>query len=93
MRYPKISDDEKPSFCWDRSWTVGEIKRRLREADERERDRLMAWILREATFCEVWQFFSPREVADRLSSIQSQLGRWKDFWPYIIGKWRELGKI
>ena len=66
---------------------------KLRQAQGREREQLVAWILREATFQEVWLFLTPREVAEYLPRINSQLGRWQGFWNYIIGAWRELGRI
>lgn len=86
-------EDKIPSFCWDRNWTVSEIRRRLQVSKEWDRDLLMAWILRESPISEVWDYLSPLEVADSLPRILGFLGRRKDFWNYIIGAWRELGKI
>lgn len=86
-------EDKVPSFCWDRNWTVSEIRRRLQNSKGWDRDLLMAWILRESPISEVWDYLSPLEVADSLPKINRFLGRRKDFWNYIIGAWRELGKI
>ncbi|MBI4604081.1 MAG: hypothetical protein HY721_19160 [Planctomycetes bacterium] len=90
---PALKDDETPYFAWDRPLTVREIKERLRTSSGIERDRLVAWILREAAFRDVWQFLTPREVDVSLVRIERFLGRRRDFWRYIIREWHELGKL
>lgn len=82
-----------PYFCWDRNLTEAELKDQLKQLEGAERDRLVAWLLREAAFKEVWRFLTPKEVAECLPRIQPYLGRWRDFWNYITGAWHELGKI
>ncbi|MBN1900940.1 hypothetical protein JW926_06390 [Candidatus Sumerlaeota bacterium] len=88
-----IEEEKFPSFCWDRNWTVSEIRRRLRDSKQWDRDLLMAWIMRESPISEVWDYLTPVEVADSFPRIQRFLGRRRDFWNYIIGAWREPGKI
>jgi hypothetical protein len=88
-----LTDDEIPYFSWDRPLTVREIKEQLRSLSGFQRDRIMAWILREAAFADVWQFLSPEEVSARLPDIEPLLGRKRDFWKYIIREWHELGKL
>jgi hypothetical protein len=80
-------------FCWDRKLTEDEIREQLKHFQGTERDQLLAWLLCEAAFHDVWRFLTPLEVAAVLPRIQNSLGRWKDFWNYITGAWRELGKI
>lgn len=87
------SDNAIPHFCWDRAWTVADIRTRLAEARGTEYDRLLAWLLRECSFRDVWRFVTPEQVAEALPRITRQLGRWREFWPYILGAWRELGRI
>jgi hypothetical protein len=82
-----------PYFCWDRNLTEQEIKDQLKTLKGLERDRLIAWILREAAFKNVWTFLTPQEVFNSLPGIQHWLGRWGDFWNYITKEWHELGKI
>ncbi len=89
----QIKEDEVPYFCWDRPWNAAEVRRRLADAKGVERDRLMAWIMREAAFSDVWYFLRPKEVYDAFPRLEPFLGRWRDFWKYILSTWHELGKI
>jgi hypothetical protein len=89
----EMKEDKVPYFCWDRNLTEHEIKERLRTFEDREREQLIAWILREAAFKDVWRFLTPKEVFACLPRLQDSLGRWKDFWNYITRTWHELGKI
>ncbi|MGD2091932.1 MAG: hypothetical protein PVH61_37515 [Candidatus Aminicenantes bacterium] len=89
----KKTEKKIPYFCWDRELTEQQIKDQLKRKEGPERDNLIAWILREAAFKDVWRFLTPKEVANCLPRIQYSLGRWKDFWNYITKTWHELGKI
>lgn len=90
---PTEDESQVPVFCYDRPWTVAVIREKLKQATGAERDRLIAWILREAPYKEVWRYVTPEDVAECLPRVESQLGRWREFWKYTIGMWRELGKI
>lgn len=89
----KKKEDKLPYFCWDRRLTEHEIRDQLKTLEGKERERLIAWILREAAFKDVWRFLTPKEVFTYLPKLQDSLGRWKDFWNYITRTWHELGKI
>jgi len=89
----RVIENQVPNFCWDRDLTEIDIKSHLKNSSGFERDRLIAWILREAAFRDVWKFLTPGEVFECLPRIQHSLGRWRDFWNYITGVWHELGKI
>jgi hypothetical protein len=89
----KKKEDKVPYFCWDRRLTEHEIIDQLKTLQGTERERLIAWILREAAFKDVWRFLTPKEVYTHLPRLQDSLGRWKDFWNYITRTWHELGKI
>lgn len=61
MQLNLLKETDKPSFCWDRNWTIAEIRQKLVQADEKERISLVAWILREGTFTEIWNLlFYPK---------------------------------
>jgi hypothetical protein len=89
----KFNASEIPYFAWDRAETAEDIRRRLRTGAETEWRRTAAWILREATPSDVWQFLSPPEVFAALPALEPLLGRKRDFWIYILNKWHELGKF
>jgi len=56
MEIQRLTDTEKPSFCWDRDWTVGDIRRRLRDATGLERLLLIGRIVREGIFQGILEF-------------------------------------
>jgi len=87
------SDDTIPYICWDRDWTVADIRERLHSAQGVERHRLMAWLMRELKTPEVWYFLSLSEIRDEFSQISCWLGPAKPLWVYLLRKWNELGKI
>jgi len=89
----KWSADDIPYICWDRQWTVGEIRRRLQAQETGERFRVMAWLMRELKTSEVWSFLTPDAVYANFSEIKPWLGSSRSFWEYILGTWHELGKI
>ena len=93
MKFQKIADTEKPTFCWDRNWSIAEIKKRLAQSDENERLSLMAWILREGTFAEIWTILLPSEVYAFLNRLTPFLGRRKEYWRYTFNAWHRLGKV
>lgn len=89
----RLQDDTIPNFCWDRRWTVRDIRDRLRAATGDEWVRLASWILREAATDDVWAFLKPEDVRDHLIELTPFLGRRKEFWQFIIGTWHEMGKL
>ena len=80
-------------FCWTEGTTADEFRAHIQSDDERVRLQAMGRLFREARTRDVWAFVTPQEVADSLDRLLPTLGRRRDFWRYIIGKWRELGKI
>ena len=89
----KKVEKELTYLFWDRKLNEKDIKKQLKNLSGMKRDQLIAWILREAAFKDVWLFLTPRQVYDTLPRIQSNLGRWQGFWNYITETWHELGKI
>lgn len=88
-----FADKDIPYFAWDRCLTVADIRQQLAHATGPARLRLASWILREAKTEDVWQFMTPQEVAASLSKLLPFLGKRRAFWQYLIGAWRELGRI
>lgn len=93
MKIQSMAPDEKPSFCWDRDWTVADIKARLRVESGFERLRLIAWILREGTYDEIWNLLQPQQVYAMRDELLPMLGRKKEYWRYTLDVWHRMGKI
>jgi hypothetical protein len=86
------SDEGIPYFLWDQPMTVAELRRRLTGAPE-ERYRYLGKILREAREPDVWRFTTPAEVMREWARLEPQLGRRREFWRFLLAKWRELGLV
>jgi len=82
-----------PYFLWDEPMTVAEFRRRLKEASPAEQTRLLAKVLREARDTDVWQFTSPEEVWRRWPALSRHLGRRREFWEFLLARWRQGGLI
>ncbi len=89
----KFRPDEIPYFSYDRALPTTAIQALLTEPGSRGWLDTAAWIMREAAFGDVWQFLNPGDVNRYLDNLLPSLGRNRDFWCYIIGAWRELGKF
>jgi hypothetical protein len=79
-----------PYFLWDEPMTLAELRARL-VGDRPERLRLLGRILREARDTDVWRFTTPAEVVASWPELRRYLGRRRDFWEFLLGRWRELG--
>lgn len=85
--------DEIPYFSYDRAMTTGAIQSALAEKGSDTWIRTASWLMREAAFPDVWFFLKPVDVAVQLERLSPFLGKRREFWQYIIGAWRELGKF
>ena len=85
-------DDAIPYFLWDQPMTVAELRRRLHGSPD-ERLRYLGTILREAREPDVWRFTTPQEVVRDWNLLEPRLGRRREFWRFLLSKWRELGLI
>ena len=79
-----------PYFLWDEPLSVAALRSRLASAESPEKLRLIGKILREARDTDVWRFTTPGEVARLWPELQRHLGRRREFWEFLLGRWREL---
>jgi hypothetical protein len=82
-----------PYFLWDEPMTVATLRERLGTASRAEATRPLGKILREAGDPDVWLFATPAEVAVRWNDLTPHLGRRRNFWEFLLGKWREEGLL
>ncbi|MBI5500743.1 MAG: hypothetical protein HY907_10915 [Deltaproteobacteria bacterium] len=73
--------------------TAGELRSRVREADEEERLVWIGRILREARYADVWSFLTTEDVVSRWDRLRGRLGRKNAFWNFLITSWRRHGLI
>ena len=86
-------DDAVPYFLWDEPMTVAELRKRLATASPVERLRLLGKILREAREADVWRFTTPQQIVEQWDRLAHHLGRRKDFWQYLLARWRSDGLL
>jgi len=67
--------DRRPYFLWDEDVSVAELRAILERGSQHERLRLAGKMLREARDTDVWQFLTPRAVAQLLPQLGRRLGR------------------
>jgi hypothetical protein len=84
-----LDDQESiPYFLWDEPMTVRALRERLATASQPERRRLLGKVLREARDTDVWRFTTPREVLADWTGLAPHLGRRREFWEYLLGRWQ-----
>ncbi|HEX3578094.1 MAG TPA: hypothetical protein VHY33_05970 [Thermoanaerobaculia bacterium] len=90
---PDLSREESiPYFLWDEPMTMRELRQRL-ERSEADRIRLLGKIMREAREQDVWLFTTVEEIIGRWDQLERHLGRRKDFWQFLLARWREQGLL
>jgi hypothetical protein len=72
--------------------TLHDLRERLARSEE-DRIGLLGKILREAREPDVWLFTTPEEVNRRWDQLERHLGRRRDFWSFLLGRWREQGLL
>jgi len=89
-----IANDERiPYFMWDYRYTVEQIKKNLAEGSESQRIWLMAKIMRDARYRDVWKFISLQDFLKYREQIMPRLGRMKGFWQFLYSRWIKYGII
>jgi hypothetical protein len=86
-------DDIVPYFMWDYQYTVGQVKEMLANGSEAERLWLMAKIMRDARYCDVWEFMTLREFLEYRERLMPRLGREKGFWQFMYSRWFKYGMV
>ena len=86
-------EEQRPYFLWDEDVSIAELRERLHGSDEYDRLRLLGKMLREARDIDVWEFVTPREVAEALPRVRHRLGRRREFWEWLVAGWREDGLL
>jgi hypothetical protein len=86
-------DDTVPYFMWDYQYTVGQIKEMLAKGPEFQRIWLMAKIMRDARYSDVWKFMTLQDFLKYRERLMPKLGWEKGFWQFMYSQWLKHGII
>jgi hypothetical protein len=86
-------DDIVPYFMWDYQYTVGQIKEMLANGDESDRIWLMAKIMRDARYKDVWKFMTLQDFLKYRERLMPRLGWFKGFWEFLYSRWIQYGIV
>lgn len=86
-------DDIIPYFMWDYRCTVGQIKEMLATGEESKKIWLMAKILRDARYADVWKFISLKDFLTYRERLLPRLGRERKFWEFMYTQWLAHGIV
>jgi len=87
-------EDTVPYFMWDYQYTVGQIKKMLATGPESQRIWLIAKIMRDARYGDVWEFISLQDFLKyRERLMKGRLGWKKGFWEFLYSRWIKYGIV
>lgn len=82
---------DRPYFLWDEELTVEEFRRRLRDEDPEVRAYYLGKLMRQAKPDDVFSFVTVDELQASLPTVTRYLGHTREFWIWLLGKWRDGG--
>lgn len=86
-------DDIVPYFMWDYRYTVGQIREMLATGEESKKIWLMAKILRDARYADVWKFITLEDFLAYRERLLPRLGRERKFWEFMYTQWLAHGIV
>ena len=78
----------RPYFLWDEELTLDEFRQRLTDPDVEVRAYYLGKLMRQATPDDVFSFVSLQELHAQLPALDRYLGRTRDFWHWLLERWR-----
>ena len=87
---PRLHDpDAVPYFLWDLGWTVVHVREVLKGGSTRDRDDLIARVLREANSRDVWLFLDWPAIEEAWPRVRHRLGRARPVWELMLSRHHE----
>ena len=83
---------QRPYFLWDEDMTIAGFKAEIASTGPRH-FYYIGKLLREAACDEAWKFITPQDVADSWAQIEPFLGRRREFWEFLLTRWRHARLI
>lgn len=80
LSYDIKNDNAIPYFMWDYCFTNKEIKNILISSDESKKVWLIAKIMRDARFEDIWRLLDLKEILQLKHMLEHRLGHRKKLW-------------
>jgi predicted DNA-binding protein (UPF0278 family) len=80
-----------PYFMWDYHLTNKEIRDILDGEDCPQKIWLMAKIMRDARFSDIWQLLSMEMIRENVRNLRNRLGRRKRIWDFLLERYEKYG--
>lgn len=77
-------DETRPYFLWWLDATVGDLRQKLRSADEEERAYWLGALLREANTRDVWLYTNVQEIRAAWPRLWRHLGKSRELWCHLL---------
>jgi hypothetical protein len=84
-----VDAQNRPYFLRDDNLTVDEFLERLRDPDPEVRAYFFGKLMRQAKPDDVFTFASVSEIEAQLPAIERYLGHSREFWVWLLSKWRD----
>ncbi|HUH04812.1 MAG TPA: hypothetical protein VML75_22600 [Kofleriaceae bacterium] len=86
-----VDERDRPYFLWDEDMTIAEFRDRLADPDPEVRAYFIGKLMRQAKPDDVFSFVTLDEICELRPSIERYLGRTKEFWLWLLDRWRPPG--
>jgi hypothetical protein len=83
-----VDKEGHPYFLWDCDMTLDEFREGLRRPDPEARAYLVGKLMRQAKPDDVFTFTTVDEIVELLPAIDRYLGHTREFWHWLLSKWR-----
>ncbi len=93
LSYDIEDDNAVPYYMWDYLLTNKEIKNILSSSDESKKIWLMAKIMRDAKFEDIWKLVDLKNIKKYKIKFKHRLGRRKEIWNFLFKKYKKYGII
>jgi hypothetical protein len=90
-REKMVDAQGRPYFLWDVDMTLARFEELLRDPNSDTRAAAIGKLMRQARPDDVFTFVSVAEIRAEWTRIEGHLGKTREFWQWLLAKWREQG--
>ncbi|MEQ1893571.1 MAG: hypothetical protein ABL998_13590 [Planctomycetota bacterium] len=90
-REKMVDAQGRPYFLWDVDMTLVRFEELLRDPNAGTRAAAIGKLMRQARPDDVFTFVSAAEIRAEWPRIEVHLGKTREFWVWLLAKWREQG--